>query len=121
GASTSTTKNDVRVVRAPGGLRLPPLTRTITDPQTMSRLATDVRSLPVLPAGEHCPADLGTVYALTLCSRWPHGPPRFTYRGARRFSSAQGRHYGQSGLRPCGAIWHRLWGYPGPRCTPSSV
>jgi hypothetical protein len=66
GASSSTTKSEVRVVRAPGGLRLPPLNRTITDPQTISRLATDVRSLPVLPAGEHCPADLGTVYTLTF-------------------------------------------------------
>ena len=59
-------KNEVRVVRAAGGLRLSPLNRTITDPQAVSRLAADVRALPVLPAGEHCPADLGTVYTLTF-------------------------------------------------------
>ncbi len=59
-------KNEVRVVRAAGGLRLPPLNPTITDPQAVSRLAAEVRSLPVLPPGEHCPADLGTVYTLTF-------------------------------------------------------
>jgi hypothetical protein len=63
---SSTTKNEVRVVRAAGGLRLPPLSRTITDSQTISHLAADIQSLPVLPAGEHCPADLGTVYTLTF-------------------------------------------------------
>ena len=66
GVPSSTSKNEVRVVRAAGGLRLPPLNRTITDPQAISRLAADVRSLPVLPMGEHCPADLGTVYTLTF-------------------------------------------------------
>ena len=59
-------KNEVRVVRIAGGLRLPPLNRTITDPQAVSRLAADVRALPVIPAGEHCPADLGTVYTLAF-------------------------------------------------------
>ena len=66
GVTSTLVKNEVRVVRIAGGLRLPPLNRTITDPQAVTRLAADVRSLPVLPAGEHCPADLGTVYTLTF-------------------------------------------------------
>lgn len=64
-------KNEVHVVRAAGGLRLPPLNRTISDPQAVSRLAAEVRSLPVLPPGEHCPADLGTVYTLTFVQPSP--------------------------------------------------
>ena len=58
--------NQVRVVRTAGGLNLPPLDRTITDPQNISRLAADIRSLPILPSDEHCPADLGTLYTLTF-------------------------------------------------------
>ena len=59
-------KNQVRVVRTAGGLNLPPLDRTITDPQRISRLAADIRSLPILPADEHCPADLGSLYTLAF-------------------------------------------------------
>jgi hypothetical protein len=59
-------QNQVRVVRTAGGLNLPPLDRTMTNPQTISRLASDVRGLPTLPADEHCPADLGTLYTLTF-------------------------------------------------------
>ena len=62
----STNQNEVRIVRTAGGLSLPRLDRTITNTQTISRLAADVRSLPILPADEHCPADLGTVYTLTF-------------------------------------------------------
>ena len=62
----STRQDEVHVVRAPGGLKLPPLDRTITDPVTINRLAGEVRSLPKIPANEHCPADLGTSYTLTF-------------------------------------------------------
>jgi len=64
--ANSTRQDGVHIVRDPGGLRLPPLDRTITDPLIISHLATDVRSLPTLPADEHCPADLGTSYTLTF-------------------------------------------------------
>jgi hypothetical protein len=66
GVPSPTTTNEVRVARTAGGLRLPLLSRAITDPPAISHLAADVRSLPVLPPGEHCPADLGTVYTLTF-------------------------------------------------------
>jgi len=59
-------KNQVRVVRTAAGLNLTPLDRTVTDPRNISRLAADIRSLPILPADEHCPADLGTLYTLTF-------------------------------------------------------
>jgi hypothetical protein len=64
--ATSARQYEVHVMRNPGGLRLPPLDRIITDPLTISRLAADVRSLPPLPSDEHCPADLGTSYTLTF-------------------------------------------------------
>ena len=68
-------KNQVRVVRTAAGLNLPPLDRTVTDPRNISRLAADIRSLPILPADERCPRILAPCTPSRLYKRARHGVP----------------------------------------------
>jgi hypothetical protein len=57
----------VRITRDPGLLVLPPVDRTITDPATVSKLASDIEGLPAFPKGAiNCPADFGTGYRLAF-------------------------------------------------------
>lgn len=58
----------VRIVRFPGSLALPPLDRAIRNATLVAALADDIKSLPVFPHDERCAADFGTYYSLTFTS-----------------------------------------------------
>jgi hypothetical protein len=75
GEPASASTSQLRIVRVPGMLVLPPLDRTISDSKTIDRLATDIRALPLVPLDERCPASFGTIYSLTFA---PAGMPRWT-------------------------------------------
>ncbi|HEV3166015.1 MAG TPA: hypothetical protein VGZ22_18455 [Isosphaeraceae bacterium] len=51
---------------------MPQLDRTITNQQTVQRLATDILALPAVPSGTYsCPADFGTSYTLRFTGGAP--------------------------------------------------
>jgi hypothetical protein len=71
-ASISAAATTVRVTRDPGLFVMPQLDRTITNQQTVRRLATDILELPGVPSGTHsCPADFGTSYTLRFTGGAP--------------------------------------------------
>lgn len=71
-ASISAAATTVRVTRDPGLFVMPQLDRTITNHQTVRRLATDILALPAVPSGTYsCPADFGTSYTLRFTGGAP--------------------------------------------------
>lgn len=71
-ASISASATAVRVTRDPGSFVMPQLDRTITNQQTVRRLATDILALQAVPSGTaHCPADFGTTYTLRFTGGAP--------------------------------------------------
>jgi hypothetical protein len=67
GTSGAAGRSQVRIVRFPGSLRLPPLDQTIRNPTIVAALAGDITSLPIFPHDERCPAGgSGTYYVLTF-------------------------------------------------------
>jgi hypothetical protein len=65
-ASGSASQSQLRIVRIPGNLVLPSLDRTISGSPTIERLATAIRSAPLVPLDERCAASFGLVYSLTF-------------------------------------------------------
>jgi hypothetical protein len=71
-ASIAAAASTVRVTRDPGLFVMPQLDRTITNQQTVRRLATDILALPAGPSGtQSCPADFGTSYTLRFTGEAP--------------------------------------------------
>jgi hypothetical protein len=71
-ASIAAAASTVRVTRDPGFFVMPQLDRTITNQQTVRRLATDILALPAVPSGTYsCPADFGTSYTLRFTGGAP--------------------------------------------------
>jgi hypothetical protein len=71
-ASISAAATTVRVTRDPGLFVMPQLDETITNQQTVRRLASDVLALPAGPSGtQSCPADFGTSYTLRFTGGAP--------------------------------------------------
>jgi hypothetical protein len=71
-ASISAAATAVRVTREPGSFVMPQLDRTITNQQTVRRLATDILALPAFPSGTYsCPIDFGTTYTLRFTGGAP--------------------------------------------------
>jgi hypothetical protein len=67
GTSGAAGQSQVRIVRFPGSLRLPPLDQTIRNPTIVAALAGDITRLPIFPHDERCPAGgSGTYYVLTF-------------------------------------------------------